>query len=76
MEKDEKTEKVVTEVTAGLRLVGAEALRFLRVVEIGMKRNSYANKSKIMRELLGLSPLKALTEEDVIYFRTGKRPKK
>ena len=72
MSKKEKD----AEVYLGLRLVGAEAIRFQRVLEIGKGRNEYASISHIIRELLGLSPLKALTEEDVIYFRTGKRPKK
>jgi hypothetical protein len=56
-----------------VRLKGAEAARFWKIMDLAKQRNPYADKSDVIRELLGIAPPTALTREDIEYFRTGKK---
>lgn len=55
-----------------IRLNDAEHIRFWKLMERANSR-AYANKSTLLRELLGLSQLKVLSDVDIEYFRTGKK---
>ncbi len=55
-----------------IRLDDAQHIRFWKLMERANSR-AYANKSNLLRELLGLSELKVLSEADVEYFKTGKK---
>lgn len=56
-----------------LRVKGAEAARFKRIMDIAKERNPYVDKSNVIRELLGLNDLIVLNDDDVAFFRTGER---
>jgi hypothetical protein len=56
-----------------LRLKGAEALRFWSVLDVAKGRDPYAERTDVIRELLGLEELRLLTEEDLSFFRTGRK---
>jgi hypothetical protein len=56
-----------------LRLKGAEALRFWAVLDIAKSRNAYAERTDVIRELLGLDELNLLTADDMSFFRSGKK---
>lgn len=56
-----------------LRLNGAEAARFWRLMDEAKARNAYAGKSDVVRELLGLNPPTVLTENEIHFFRTGEK---
>lgn len=55
-----------------LRLESSEAVRFWKIMDAVKKRQPYANKSDVIRELLGLTKPLALTIEEIEYFRYGK----
>lgn len=54
-----------------VRLSDAEHIRFWNLMKIANSR-AFANKSDLVRELLGLSE-KVLTSEDIKYFQTGEK---
>jgi hypothetical protein len=56
-----------------LRLKSSEAIRFWNLMDKAKERNSYADKSDVIRELLGLQKPFVLTELDIEYFRQGKK---
>lgn len=56
-----------------LRVRGAEAARFKRIMDIAKQRNPYVDKTGVIRELLGLNDLFVLTDDDVTFFRTGNK---
>ena len=63
------TDKVIL----SLRLRGAEAVRFRSVMDEAQRRNPYAARTDVLRELLGLNAPAVLTEKDIIFFRTGSK---
>lgn len=56
-----------------IRLDESEAIRFWTVFKAAKKRNKFINKTNAIRELLGLDDASALTEQEIEYFRTGKK---
>lgn len=56
-----------------IRLTGAEAARFWRIMDDVKARNAYIGKSDVARELLGLVPAHALSPEEIHFFRTGEK---
>lgn len=56
-----------------LRLKNAEAFRYWTVLDAAKRRNPYANKTDIHLELLGLSKPDLLSEQEIEFFRTGKK---
>ena len=66
-----KGERDLDNVVLSLRLRGAEAARFWRVMDTAKSRNAYIDRSDVLKELLELAPLEVLTDEDVRFFRTG-----
>lgn len=71
-----KNERDLNNTVLTLRLNGAEASRFWRVMDAVKSRNPYIGKSDIIRELLGLNPQTALTSDELIFFRTGEKSQK
>lgn len=71
-----KGERDLDNVVLSLRLRGAEAARFWRIMDVAKLRNPYADRSDVLRELLKLSPLAVLTPADVTFFRTGEKETK
>lgn len=55
-----------------VRLKGGDAMRFWTIFDRALTRNYEADRSNIVRELLGLDPLFFITQADAEYFRTGK----
>lgn len=53
-----------------LRLDPTQAVRFWNIMDRAKERNPYVSRSDVIRELFGLAPLIALTEEDVRSFRS------
>lgn len=68
-----KGERDLDNVVLSLRLRGAEAARFWRVMDEAKSRNAYIDRSDVLKELLRLAPLHVLTEADVQFFRTGEK---
>ena len=68
-----KNERDVSNTVLTLRLNEAEAMRFWRIMDAAKERNPYVGKSDIIRELLGINSLKALTPDELIFFRTGEK---
>lgn len=66
------SEEIPANKPVTIRFSDAENIRFWKIMGIA-QRFGYANKSDILRELLGLSELKVLTKEDVKYFQTGEK---
>jgi hypothetical protein len=62
-----------SETYFSLWLKEPEAVRYYELWKRFQERAPYANKSDMNRELLGLSPLRALSSEEIEYFRTGKK---
>lgn len=62
-------EKNLDNVVVSVRLRGADAARFWRVMDEAKARNPYIDKSDVIRELLGLDPPKCLTVKEVQHFR-------
>lgn len=56
-------------VVVSVRLRGADAVRFWRVMDDAKARNPYIDKSDVIRELLGLDPPICLTAAEVDHFR-------
>lgn len=54
-----------------LRLKGAEAVRYNRLWITAKLREPFLEKTDMIRELLGLSPLTYLTQPEIDFFRTG-----
>lgn len=52
-----------------LRLKGDEAERYRRALVIGLARNNFANKTHVIRELIGLDPPQLLTHKEIEEFR-------
>jgi hypothetical protein len=69
--KDE--ERNYREVYISLWLREYEAVRYLELWDRVRRRSPYIKKSDMNRELLGLSPPNALTEKEILFFRTGKK---
>ena len=61
-----------------IRLNEAEHTRFTHLMDAAKSRNPYIGRSDVVRELLGLIPPFALTEDELHFFRTGEKtaPKK
>lgn len=55
-----------------VRLKGGDAMRFWTIFDRALTRNYEADRSDVVRELLGLDPLFFITQADAEYFRTGK----
>lgn len=64
-----KGERDLNNTILTIRLTGAEAARFWRIMDNAKHRNPYAGKSDVIRELLGLSELNVLTDEELALFR-------
>jgi hypothetical protein len=54
-----------------LRLTPAETERFWKVMEDVKKREHWASKSDVIRELTGLSPLNYVTDKQAAFFRAN-----
>jgi hypothetical protein len=54
-----------------LRLKGADAARYWRIMDAAKHRNPYIDKSDVIRELVGLDPPKLLTAQEIEHFRHG-----
>jgi hypothetical protein len=63
-------------VVLSVRLKGAEAVRYVHILEAAFQRNPYIDKSHAIRELLGLDEPAVLTEKEINFFRTGVREEK
>jgi len=48
-----KEDDLTADIVLTLRLKGAEAMRYRRMLELGRSRSIYADKSSIIRELFG-----------------------
>lgn len=59
--------------TLHLRLRDAEAVRFYHILDLALARNRFAEKSDVIRELIGLSKPNLLTKEEIEFFKTGKK---
>jgi hypothetical protein len=59
--------------TLAVRLKPPEAVRFWELMDRAKAKDSYIDKSDVIRELLGLSPPNILTRAEIEYFRTGKK---
>ncbi len=68
-----KGERDLDNVVLSLRLRGAEAARFWRVMDLAKSRNAYIDRSDVLRELLRLNPTEVLTEDDIKFFCTGEK---
>jgi hypothetical protein len=73
MQSVEKNIRNYDRTILSLRLKEAEAVRFWTLMDKAKTQNPYVDKSDIIRELLGLSPPHALTEKEILFFRTGKK---
>jgi hypothetical protein len=62
-------------VVLSVRLKGAEAVRFWRLMDAAKARNPYIDKSHVIREVLGLDPPNVVTAKEVQQFRSGKKIK-
>jgi hypothetical protein len=62
-------------VVLSVRLKGAEAVRFWRIMDAAKARNPYIDKSHVIRELLGLDAPKVVTLKEIQQFRSGKKVK-
>ena len=56
-----------------IRLKGAEAVRFWAIFDSAKQRNPYAERSDVVRELLGLDAASLLTKDELTFFRTGEK---
>jgi hypothetical protein len=67
-----KKERDLDNVVLSLRLRGAEAARFWRLMDKAKAKNAYIDRSDVLREMLGLDPLNILTDKELDIFRHGK----
>jgi hypothetical protein len=70
----QNTERVTRDddnVVLSVRLRGADAARFWRVMDTAKSRNAYCDRSDVIRELLGLDPPSLLTAEEIKHFRSA-----
>jgi hypothetical protein len=56
-----------------IRLNDAEHARFWRLMDVAKKRNAYAGKSDVLRELLELNKPTVLTKDEIHFFRSGEK---
>lgn len=68
-----KGERNLDNVVLSIRVRGAEAVRFWKIMDLAKSRNPYADRTVVLRELFGLSKPDILTTEDIEYFRQGKK---
>jgi hypothetical protein len=66
-----KDERDLSNTKLQLRLKPHEAERFYKLWDLVIERNRLAEKSDVIRELIGLSEPKLLTKKEIEYFRTG-----
>lgn len=66
-----KKEQNIEKAVVTLRLAGADAVRWHRIMDIAKARDHYISASDVLRELLGLTKPQGLTVEDMKFFRTG-----
>lgn len=62
-------DKNLDNVVVSIRLRGADAARYWRVMDEAKARNPYIDKSDVIRELLGLDPPRCLTATEIAHFR-------
>lgn len=62
-------DKNLDNVVVSIRLRGADAARYWRVMDEAKARNPYIDKSDVIRELLGLDPPRCLTDVEIAHFR-------
>jgi hypothetical protein len=60
-------------VVLSVRLKGAEAVRFWRIMDTAKARNPYIDKSHVIRELLGIDAPDVITSTEIEHFRSGKK---
>lgn len=65
-------DKNLDNVVVSIRLRGADAARYWRVMDQAKARNPYIDKSDVIRELLGLNPPGCLTLAEIEHFRGTK----
>jgi hypothetical protein len=68
-----KSPRDLDNVVLSLRLRGAEAVRFWAVLDKAQARNPYADRTDVLRELLGLNAPAVLTAADIEFFRNGNK---
>lgn len=68
-----KTERNLDNVVLSLRLRGAEAVRFWKIMDSAKHRNPYIDKTDVIRELIRIDPPHLLTEAELNFFTTGKK---
>ena len=66
-------ERDLDNVVLSLRVRGAEAVRFWKIMDLAKSRNPYVDRTVVLRELLGLSKPNILTIDDINFFRTGNK---
>jgi|GEM_PF-4619215 len=62
-------EKNLDNVVLSLRLRGADAARFWRIMDTAKAKNPYIDKSDVIRELIGLDPPTILSLSEIEHFR-------
>lgn len=71
-----KKEAELRTAVISIRLKPFEAARFWEIEDAVQARNPYVDRADIIRELLGLAPVQAITAAELSYFRTGSRTPK
>lgn len=64
-----KMDRNLDNVVVSVRLRGADAARFWRIMDAAKNRNPYIDRTNVIRELLGLDPPAVLTVKEIQHFR-------